>query len=166
MGPSVFFSHSTVDRRWCEWLATEAAKLGISVYLAEHDKQAGTQLAEKVKRNIKACDAFVVLLTDNTAASTFVHQEIGYAIAENKLVIPLVQPGVGNKQLSMLEGVEYIEFDFQRPHAGRDDFTAALRRLAARQHKDGQVETLIAVAACVALAVLILNDGGAGAPAA
>src|SRR5205823_1031927 len=108
----------------------------------------------------------VVLLTHSTASSTFVHQEIGYAIAENKLVIPLVQPGVGRKQLSMLEGIEYIEFDFQRPHAGRDDFTAALRRLASRQRKDGQVETLIAVAACIALVVLILNDGGAGAAAA
>ena len=120
-------------------------------------------LADKVKRNIKHCDAFVVLLTDNTAASTYVHQKIGYALADDKLVIPLVQPGVGREQLSMLEGVEYVEFDFHDAHAGKEDFAAALQRLAERQRKQYQVETLIALGACVALIVLPLSDGGLGA---
>lgn len=79
------------------------------------------------------------------------------------LVIPLVQPGVGRDQLSMLESVEYIEFDFHDAHAGKEDFAAALRRLAERQRKQDQVETLIALGACVALIVLLLSDGGPGA---
>lgn len=135
----------------------------MSAYLAEHDPQPGTLLADKVKHNIKRCDAFVVLLTDSTTSSSYVHQEIGYALAEDKLVIPLVQPGIGEDQLAMLQGVEYIEFDFGDPHAGRESFSAELRRVAEKQRKQDQLETLIAIAACAALIVLILSDGGAGA---
>jgi hypothetical protein len=167
MPASIFFSHSTADLLWCEWLAVEARNLGIEPYLAEHDERPGNQLASKVEHNIDRCDAFVVLLTDNTAESTYVHQEIGYARKAKKLIIPLVQRGVGRKQLSMLEGVEYIDFDFQNPHAGKGDFATALQRLATRQNKQDQVETLIALGACVALIVLLLSgDGGAPTAAA
>jgi hypothetical protein len=55
------------------------------------------------------------MLTHNTANSAYVHQEIGCALAREKLVIPLVQPGIGEDQLAMLDGVEYIEFDFDSP---------------------------------------------------
>jgi hypothetical protein len=40
------------DRKWCEWLAADAEKLGITAYLAEHDPQPGKPLVEEVKRNI------------------------------------------------------------------------------------------------------------------
>lgn len=160
---SIFFSHSSRDQRWCEWLATEAEKVGVTAYLAEHDPRPGTQLAGKVRQNIKRCDAFVVLLTDSTANSSYVHQEIGYAVAQKKLVIPLVQPGVGEDQLAMLRGIEFIEFDFANPGAGRAGFTAELTRLAENQRKEPDIEALLAVAICVALLVLLLSDGGAGA---
>jgi hypothetical protein len=71
MGVSMFFSHSTRDRRWCELLATEALKVGVTPYLAEHDPQSGTLLAEKVKGNVADCQALVVLLTHNTANSAY-----------------------------------------------------------------------------------------------
>lgn len=166
MAVSIFFSHSSRDRAWCELLAAEAFKVGVKTYLAEHDPQPGTQLAEKVKRNISDCDAFVVLLTHNTANSAFVHQEVGCAIARKKLVIPLVQPGIGPDQLAMLNGVEYISFDFEDPQAGMQTYTAALTRLTEKQRKQQDVETLIAIGVVVALLIMILSDGGPGLPAA
>jgi len=166
MAASIFFSHSSRDRPWCELLAAEALKVGVVTYLAEHDPQPGTLLAEKVKRNIVACDAFVVLLTHNTANSSYVHQEIGCALTAKKLVIPLVQPGIGSGQLAMLAGVEYIEFDFENPHAGVEGFAAAIRRVAEKQRKQQDVEALIAIALCMALLVVLLSDGGGAAAAA
>lgn len=166
MSTTIFFSHSSRDHDWCQWLASEALKVGVTAYLAEHDPRPGTDLAEKVKRNIRRCDAFVVLLTNNTANSSYVHQEVGYAVAQSKLVIPLVQPGVGEEQLAMLRGVEYIEFDFSEPQAGKESFAKELRRLAERQRKQGDIETLIAVALCVALIMLVLTEGSGGASAA
>lgn len=165
MATSIFFSHSSRDRQWCEWLAAEAAKVGVEAYLAEHDPRPGTLLADKVKRAIDGCHAFVVLLTRNTADSSYVHQEVGYALAQRKLVIPLVQPTAGAQQLSLLQGIEYIEFDFEDPHAGRESFAAELRRVAEKQRKQNELETLIAIGACVALIVLLLSQGGPGVQA-
>jgi nucleoside 2-deoxyribosyltransferase len=45
-----------------------------------------------VKKAIDRCDAVVVLLSDHGANAPFVHQEIGYALRAEKLVIPLVGP--------------------------------------------------------------------------
>ena len=160
MGVSIFFSHSTRDRLWCELLATEAIRVGVTPYLAEHDPQPGTQLAEKVKRNIGDCDAFVVLLTHNTANSAYVHQEVGLAIARNKLVIPLVQPSIVGEQFAMLNGVEYIEFDFAHPQVGMRSYTDALTRVAEKQRKQQDIETLIALGAVVLLMIMVLSDGG------
>jgi hypothetical protein len=162
MAPVIFFSHSAGDLPWCEWLAAEAEKLGVEVYLAEHDQQPGRPLADKVERNIKRCDALVVLLTHNTTSSSYVHQEIGFARGHSKLVIPLVQPGVGADQLSMLAGAEYIEFDFRDPNAGKEDLLVALNDLAEHQRKQDQVQTLLAVGVCVVLLVLLRSDGAAG----
>ncbi len=162
MGTSIFFSHSSHDRQWCEWLAADAEKVDITAYLAEHDPQPGKELADKVKHNIKESNALVALLTDNSVASSYVHQEVGYAIAKNKLVIPLVQPGAP-PQLAMLQGIEYIEFDFHNPHPGKASFAAELRRLAEQQRKQDDLETLIALGVCVALLVLLLREGGPSA---
>ncbi len=163
MATSIFFSHSNSDRQWCEWLAADAEKVEITVYLAEHDEQPGGLLADKVKRNISKCNALVVLLTDNSVASSYVHQEVGYALGKKKLVIPLVQPGTSPAQLAMLQGVEYIEFDFHNPRPGKESFAAELGRLAERQRKQDDLETLIALGVCVALLVLLLGEGGPAA---
>ena len=159
---TIFFSHSSRDRAWCEWLSREAEKVGIRAYLAEHDQRPGEQLAEKLKRNIKASDAFVVLLTENTANSGYVHQEVGVAVEQGKLVIPLVQPGIDKGQLAMLDGIEYIGFDFRDPQSGKENFTAALANLAEKQRRRIEVETLIALGVCFALLVMALSDSGPG----
>lgn len=160
MGTSIFFSHSMRDRTWCEWLAADAEKLGITAYLAEHDPQPGKLLAEKIRRNISSCNALVVLITDSSVSSSYVQQEIGWALAKRKLVIPLVQPAIPQTELAMLQGVEYIEFDFHNPRPGKESLAGELRRLAELQRKQGELETLIALGLCVGALALLLREGG------
>jgi hypothetical protein len=66
----------------------------------------------------------VVLLTHNTPNSAYVHQEIGRALTPKKLVIPLVQPGIGTAQLAMLAS---LEFDFEEPQPALG-FATAIKR--------------------------------------
>jgi hypothetical protein len=160
MPVSIFFSHSNSDRQWCEWLAADTVGLGIDAYLAEHDQNAGKPLAERVKRNIDKCKALVVLLTHRSISSSYVQQEIGYAMGKGKLVIPLVQPGIPVSDLAMLGGLEYIEFDFHNPRPAKEGLAAELRQLAVRQRKQGELETLIAVGLCIGVLALVVNDGG------
>lgn len=114
----VFLSHSGSDAAWVKYIAQHAQTIGVQAYLYEHDPQPGRSVADKVKRSIEASDALVVLLTGNSRASTYVQQEIGYAEAKGKLIVPLVQVGVAATGMAMLEGREYIQFDFHNPGPG------------------------------------------------
>lgn len=158
----IFLSHSIRDREWCEWLKASAQEMGIAAYLAEHHPAPGRNLADKIKKAIDASEAIVVLITDNSVDAPYVNQEIGYALKADKLIIPLVQPGIPLEKLAMLQGVEFIPFDFESPHEGHAQLRLALQRLVHRQRlqkaaKD-QTETVLLVLACVALVFLTLES--------
>lgn len=154
---SIFFSHTSRDAGWCNRLAAEAKAFGITPYLAEHDVEPGTDLAAKIQNAIRRSAAVLVLLTDNSADSAYVHQEVGYAHAQGKLVIPLVQPEHVQDQLAMLTGMEYIPFDFRNPNADRAAFHTALQEFAERQQRQEAAGTLVLLA-CAALLLFALSE--------
>ncbi|MBI4283102.1 MAG: toll/interleukin-1 receptor domain-containing protein [Chloroflexi bacterium] len=134
---NIFLSHSEADKSWVEWIASNAQDMGINVYMYEYDTQAGFSVADKVQSAIENCQALVVLLTPNSEVSPYVQQEIGFAKARGKLVIPLVQPGVSKKCLAMLEGVEYITFDPTEPETALTrllDYLAKLKESREADH--------------------------------
>jgi nucleoside 2-deoxyribosyltransferase len=146
MAYKVFLSHSSVDAEWVRWIATSAEQVGIEVYLYEHDPQPGQLVAEKIETDIQSCDALVVLLTGSSESSPYVQQEIGYAKALKKVVVPLVQPGVSKERLAMLQGIEYIQFDFQNPQPGLGTLLEYLQK--AKLSKE-ESQALLAVGALV-----------------
>jgi hypothetical protein len=162
----IFLSHSTHDRKWCEWLKASAATIGVEVYLAEHDHRAGEDLAGKIERAIDASKAVVVLLSKNGAGAPYVHQEIGYARRAKKFIIPLVEPGVEPRELAMLQGLEFIPFDFQEPRIGREQLNRELKKLLDQQTaKERQRETMAVVGlAVIALLVIAADSNGGMAP--
>jgi hypothetical protein len=152
MAYTVFLSHSSTDAAWVKWIANEAGNIGIKVYIYEHDPQPGHRIAEKIKLRIQQCDALVVLLTANSQFSPYVQQEIGFAEASRKLVIPLVQPKVDRKALAMLEGKEVIHFDFNNPKQGLAALLQYLLRL--KEKKEGVQAVLALVGLFVAALTL------------
>ena len=115
MAYRVFFSHSGKDGAWTKYIAERAKALGVEAYLYEHDPQPGQLIAGKVKQAIARADALVVMLTKDGQGSPYVQQEIGFAEAKGKLIVPLVEPGVNENGLAMLQGREYIPFDLKNP---------------------------------------------------
>jgi len=154
----IFLSHNTRDCEWCEWLKASAEEVGVMAYLAEHDVRPGTSLAVKVMGAIDHSEAVVVLISDNSVDAPYVHQEIGYALRAGKLIIPLVQPGIAPEKLAMLQGVEYIPFDFQRPHEGHSHLRAALQRLVRERATRDQREAALLALACLALVFIALDS--------
>lgn len=118
MAYKVFLSHNAADAIWVKWIATNCNAFGIEAYLYEHDPKPGKLLADKVQAAIRVSDAVVVLLTANSQASPYVQQEVGFAKGLQRPVIPLVQPGIDQRALAMLQGVEYITFDFRDARTG------------------------------------------------
>lgn len=97
--------------------------------------------------------------SSNSVEAPYVHQEIGWALKGKKLIIPLVQPGIPTDRLAMLQGVEYIPFDFQNPQAGHAQLRIALRRLVNKREEKQQAKENAAIVAlaCVALILLTLD---------
>jgi hypothetical protein len=115
MSGQVFISHSSADKSWVEWIARCADHMGVAPYLAEHDAQPGTILSEKVKRAIVESEAVIALLTEQAMSSVYVQQEIGIATQAGRLIIPIVHPAVEGRSKGVLDGLEYILFDFDNP---------------------------------------------------
>jgi len=136
MAYDVFLSHSEADRRWVQWIAENAQNIGINVYMYEHDAQPGLPIASKVQSAIENSQALVVLLTPNSEYSAYVQQEIGFARAKDKLIIPLVQPGISKRCFAMLEGVEYITFDPANPEMALSRLLSYLKTLKESRERD------------------------------
>ncbi len=157
MAYTIFLSHSAADAVWVKWIKVNAQQVGIEVYLYEHDPQPGRLVADKVQGAIRACDALVVLLTANSQFSPYVQQEVGAAKALNKRVIPLVQPGVSQSSLAMLQGVEYIPFDFQNPQPALSTLLGHLQ--GAKQGKESGQAILFLIGTFVVGALVLGGKG-------
>lgn len=164
---TVFFSHSSKDREWVQLVAEQAEAIGVHVYLAEHDVSPGVNLGEKVIAQIRAADAFLVLLTASSRSSPLVQQEIGIASQAEKFIIPLVTPAVLSADLGVLQGKEYIVIDFENPHEALVKLSATLSDLLDRQRASAHAEAarrrqenLVLGGLVILVALLIVTESG------
>jgi hypothetical protein len=138
MAYNVFLSHNEADRYLANWIFQDAQNIGVNVYIYEHDLQPGIQIADKIQQAIENTEALIVLLTRNSQYSPYVQQEIGFAQAKQKLVIPIVEAGVSQRCLAMLEGKEYIKMDSSNPQMALSSLQEYLQRLKESRETDQQ----------------------------
>ena len=162
MPGTVFISHSTKDRGAVEHVAKLVSAQGLSVYRAEHDSQPGRHLPEKVRTNICAADAVLVLLTKSSIDSRYVHQEIGVAKGARKLIVPLVHPDLVHEDLAMLSGAEFLVFDPDQPTSATPDLVGQLRMIAERAAVRDVVQALVVAAIVVGVMYALTRDSGGG----
>jgi hypothetical protein len=155
MPGQVFISHSTKDHEPVSYVRDLIEAQGLRAYLAEHDPQPGRHLSDKVRANIESADAVIVLLTEMSIDSRFVHQEIGAARMANRLIVPLVHPKLLGENLAVLNGSEFLVFDPADLAASTPDLVAELRRLSQPEHAQPDVLQQALVAALV-LGLLIV----------
>jgi TIR domain-containing protein len=155
MGYGIFLSHTATDAPWVKWIASHVRAAGIEAYLYEHDPRPGREIAGKVKANIQVCDSLVVFLSENSRFSPYVQQEIGFAEASRKLIIPLVQPGLDQRALAMLQGREYVSFDYGNPQEAMGTLIPYLVQLKAKKES---VQALLALAGLVIGALALFGE--------
>jgi hypothetical protein len=138
MAFSVFISHSVSDLnvvyQFKYWLEVN----GIGVYVADSQPQLGVPLPAKISNGIKQSDCVIAILTQSGDRSAWVNQEIGYAKATSKLVIPVVEEGVDLK--GFMTGVEYVTFQSHDPATAITNVINYLRRLKATKEQQQQLE--------------------------
>lgn len=74
-GKKVFISHSSKDKHFAVWLATDLTRAGHSPWLDDWKIRVGDSIPREISLAVKASDAVVVLLTENAIASRWVENE-------------------------------------------------------------------------------------------
>src|SRR3989344_4416718 len=85
----VFLSYSSSNRRLAGIIKRELENLGINVFLAHDDILPSSQSQESILKALEEADVFLPLLTTEFKRSEWANQEIGVAVAQRKLIIPL-----------------------------------------------------------------------------
>ena len=165
----VFISHSVgkAELRFVHHLSASLTGAEVPNYLALHDRQPGVRLSEKVKSHIESSQVLIALLTRKGNQSSWVHDEIGYALGKGLKVFAFVEKSL--KLDGMHAGAEYLTFDPTDPSSDiaalserlarqrAEAEAASARELAANAQAQADVATIFAIAfLCVAVVALLL----------
>ena len=138
---SVFVSHSARDNQYLEVIRGALRGTGARPYIAEENLTPGAQLSKKIRTKIEECEVFLLLLTENSASSAFVNQEIGYAIGLDKFVLPVV---IGDKcPHNLCSDIEYIRLDLANPGPS----IRAIRSVIKQRKAEAELSDLVKVGA-------------------
>ncbi|KAA0003213.1 MAG: toll/interleukin-1 receptor domain-containing protein [Thermoplasmata archaeon] len=85
----IFFSYSSSDRKIVGGIKDYLERMGFEVFLAHEDISPGEEWQQQIIKNLKRCDIFIPLLTNDFKNSEWTDQEIGIALTDDKFIIPL-----------------------------------------------------------------------------
>lgn len=86
---SIFVSYSNKDRNIAGQIKESLENFGFDVFLAHEDIKPSTEWQERILKELRTCDIFLAVLTEEFRDSEWTGQETGIAFAANKLIIAL-----------------------------------------------------------------------------
>lgn len=86
----VFISYKAEEYAEALWVKTTLETNGISCWLAPGSIPGGSSYAVEIPAAIRACKAFVLLLSEKAQSSKWVPRELDQAINENKIILPFM----------------------------------------------------------------------------
>src|SRR5512145_1535591 len=89
----VFISYSRRDTDIVDRIAASMQAAGLEIWLDRHDIRAGNEWRVQIVQAIDTCDAFVLMLSPNSAASENVRKEIDLAQdSQRRLFVIMLEP--------------------------------------------------------------------------
>lgn len=105
---NIFASYSTKDIEKIEPILNNLLQIqGIRIFFADADLKPGDIISQKITQNIITSDIFLVFYSEFAQQSSYVQQEIGVALGQNKIIIPLLLDKT--KPTGMLANVQYLD---------------------------------------------------------
>ena len=92
MKHELFISYSDADYDKVKLIIEELkSHTTFKPLIIANNRQAGKLLADKVKNGINRAHIIIPILTENSIKEQWLNQEIGYATAMNKKIMPIIQ---------------------------------------------------------------------------
>jgi hypothetical protein len=88
--PSVFISHSSLDKDWARSFAQALKQRGVTVWFDEFDVHPGESIREALETGLRGSDVIVALLDPEYPAKPNLFFELGAAIGMGKRFVPIV----------------------------------------------------------------------------
>lgn len=85
----VFLSYSSLDKELAGQVKVDLAYYGLEIFLAHEDIEPSAEWIAVIFTELKVCDVFIPILTENFDRSDWTDQETGIAYVGEKLIIPL-----------------------------------------------------------------------------
>lgn len=107
----IFLSHSEQDEDLIQKIANSLKSIDYEVYVEEYERNFGTDVVDSVCKAIESSNFFMVILTDKSINSQWVNQEIGYAYANEKDIIPVYVGKIDIKgMITTVKGIKVKEY--------------------------------------------------------
>ena len=103
----LFFSYSSKNKKLAGQIKYEFERLGIEVFLAHEDIKVSKEWEDRILQELRDCDIFLGLITEQFMISDWTYQEAGNAIGRGKRIISLIHGGV---QKGFLKRYQHIQF--------------------------------------------------------
>ena len=84
----VFLSHADKDKKIAEEIAEKLDRL-YDVFVAHRDIEISSEWELELKKRIKKCDLFLILLSENFRKANYTDQEVGIAIQCKRKIFPI-----------------------------------------------------------------------------
>jgi len=105
----IFASYSTKDIDLIKPVLNNLAQVqGVNVFFADSDLKPGDIISQRITQSIIGSDIFLVFYSGSAQQSTYVQQEIGVALGQKKIIIPILLDKT--KPSGMLSNVHYLDF--------------------------------------------------------
>lgn len=93
--PDFFVSHSTLDRRWSDWIAFEIEKAGYSTIYQSWDFLPGSSFVQNMHSALESCDRMLIVLSKNYLGSQYAMAEWqafypNDPLAKNGRIVPIL----------------------------------------------------------------------------
>jgi hypothetical protein len=87
--PTVFLSHSHVDKRVARRIVRRLTAHGIRVWIDERELPLGATLTTSIREQIQKSDALLVIVSKDSAVSKWVEIEVEFAQTKDKVIFPI-----------------------------------------------------------------------------
>ena len=131
----LFLSYSRADLRLADGLRKQISSQGHEVWQDTEQLLAGDEFAIKLRRHLRACDGYVVLITPNSLKRAWVLIELGGAWMSGIQLFPVISGTTPKKLPGPLRNLNFCQF--------HDVSTKLLPALA---HLDQQLDATVPVA--------------------
>jgi len=106
----VFLAYAEDNRSTAEQIRNSLRRAGFTVWTNRTDIQVGAEFQQVIDRGIEEANNVVYLLSSAAIASPYCQQELEYALALNKRIIPVLVEAIAPEQIPPdIRGLQYID---------------------------------------------------------